>query len=290
MDGSILSDFLNWYLFSPVGGAFLTILRMVVFGFPFYLLLSRYYGHVRAVPDWYFSSQYRGKRLSTLTLLSPKRVPITFIYMVAVLSCATGILGISPAFSAVAASMSIIILNNYYSSVTTSDLEVLPYVVGMWTFAVLPGATTVPLWAELGGLSAPQAPSFPFRVLQMYLCSALLVNGVTKVPFWREWVTEKGVFYDARNWNRLSPYLDTYWSNAEHTRDLPYVWEAMGVLTIVIEIGAATALIYPPSALFWWIGLVGLMVGNHLLRSTSFLLFPWIYLAMFLPWLLGVFS
>lgn len=289
MDGSILFDFLDWYLFSSIDGIFLTIFRIVVFGTPLYLLLSRYYGHLQSVPDWYFASQYQGKRASTLTLFSPSKVPISIIYPVALLSCMTGVLGVFPAISAVLASFSITVLNNYYSSVTTSDLEVLPYVVGMWTFAVLPATTTIPLWTELGTTATPVAPSFPFRVLQLYLCTALFFNGVTKVPFWREWVNEKGVFYDARNWNALSPYLDTHWSLVESTEDTPYVWEILGVLAIVIEIGAAIPLFYPPLALLGGLGLFGLMVGNHLLRSTSFLLFPAIYFAMFLPWLSEVF-
>jgi hypothetical protein len=282
-------EFVNWYLFASVKGFYLTLLRITVFGLPLYLLLSRFYTHLGNIPTHYFESQYRGKRLSTLTYARPEQVPFNLIYLLSLVSCVTGLVGVTPAISAVIASFAIIILNNYYSSVTTSDLEVLPYVIGMWTFAVLPATTTVPLWTELGSTTAPSAPSFPFRVLQIYLCTALFLNGLTKIPFWKEWVIEKGVFEDAQNWNILSPYLDTYWKKVAYTKEFPYVWEMFGVLAIVIEIGAAIPLVYPRLALFGGFGLTGLMIGNHLLRSTSFLLFPGIYFAMFSPWLPRVF-
>lgn len=282
--------FINWYFFSKVDGLYLEILRICVFTLPLYLLLSRYYTGLDAIPAAYFKSMYRGKRISTLTLLSPEQIPFRALHAIAILFCVLGIIGVLPTVAAIGASLTIIILNNYYATITTSDLEVLPYVVAMWPFAVLSPAQTVPVWEILNGTAIPDAPAFPFRVIQIYFCAILFISGITKVPFWREWVLEKGVYYDAQNWNRISPYIDTYWTLVADTRDAPYLWETLGLLTIVIEVGAAVPLIYPPAVVVIWPAIIGLFVGNHLLRSTSFLLFPWLYLACFLPWIGGIAS
>lgn len=276
-------------LFETGNGSFLTILRVVLFSLPMYMLSSRYYRYLRLVPEELVKSRYSGKRLSTLTPFQVETVPFAAIHVTAVIACLTGILGIFPAVSALAAAFGIVILNNYYFTTSTSDAEVAPYVIGLFVFASLDPSFSIPLWSELAGQEAPPTPFYPFLLLQIYLAVVFFTNGLIKVPYWREWVVRKGTYYDADVWNTLSPYLDTWWSSARPFRRVPLVWQTLGFLTIVVEVGAVLPLFYPRTLFVIWPVTVAFFLGNHLLRSTSFLLFPWIYGACFLPTAMGVF-
>lgn len=278
-------EFWNWYFFSDVPAEYLGVLRVVVFGLPLYMLLSRFYGHLHSIPEWFVSERYRGKQWSTLVVGSLTQRRVQAAYALGIGACLVGILGLVPHVAALVASLAIVVLNNNYAAVSTSDAEVLPYVVGMWTFLTVPESATVPVWTGLAPSATATVPALPFRLLQLYLCLLFFVNGLIKLPYWREWCLEKGVYADAKNWNTLSPRLDSIWPRIKHTRNVPGLWNAMGVVTIVAEFGVAIALVYPRALYLWWPGVLGLLVGNYLVRTTSFLLVPWLLLASFLPWL-----
>jgi hypothetical protein len=146
-------------LFETGDGRFLTLLRAVLFSLPMYMLCSRYYGYLHLVPEELVESRYPGKHLSTLTPFQVETVPFAAIHVTAVIACLTGIVGILPAVSALAAAFGIIVLNNYYFTTSSSDAEVAPYVIGLFVFASLDPSFSTPLWSELAGQSGPPAPS-----------------------------------------------------------------------------------------------------------------------------------
>jgi len=126
--------------------------------------------------------------------------------------------------------------------------------------------------------------AFPFRILQLYLVMILVLNGISKLPYWKMWVLQPFVYDDAKNWNELSPFLASKWDWVETFKEQKIFWKSLGLLVIAIEI-VPLLLLWNPNHLIWiWPLLFFFFLGNHLLRTTSFLILPWMFLISFLPW------
>jgi hypothetical protein len=184
-------------------------------------------------------------------------------------------------------SFTALFLNNLQALATSSDWDVVPVCLALWTLVFVDPELHPRAWpfARDRRTREPRAaaPSFPFVLLVWMFVSLYFVNGAVKLPHWREWVVEPGIFRDAASWNRMNPLLHNWWWWIESLGIPPFVWSLFGAATIAVELTTPVLVIAPRAMWLWWPALAFMHLAVFALLGVSFLLLPALFLLVLLP-------